>query len=83
MTSAKGFYQIGSLVPGSKCWFTPHPLHQSDTTCQNFRITMDIDFPYDADFEKEIELLETQAQRLRKEHQESISVFDETFDKMR
>lgn len=38
---------------------------------------MHIDFPPDADFEKEMELLEEQAQRLRQEYIESIPLLRE------
>ena len=61
---------LGSLIPGSRCTYCPHPLHHEDTTCESLRITMHIDFPPDADIDKEMENLENQAQRLKKEYED-------------
>ena len=56
--SSKGYYMLGSLVPGSRCIYSPHPLHHADTTCRGFRIKMDIDFPPDVDINQEQQYLE-------------------------
>lgn len=63
--SSKGFYQIESMIPGSTCRYTCIPLHQRDTTLNDFRVILHIDFPPDADMEKELDKLENYTQELK------------------
>ena len=56
--SSKGYYMLDSLIPGSSCIYSPHPLHHEDTTCENLVITLHIDFPASADIDKEQMYLE-------------------------
>jgi len=67
---------LDALTPGTKVLYCPFSVYE-DTTCQKFRITIHIDFPYDVDIAKEQEKLETQAQRLRKEYTESIQTYED------
>lgn len=60
------------LVPGSKCKYVAYSDRYDQTTVEDFRVTLVIDYPPDADFEKEQQLLEDQAQKSRNAYLESI-----------
>ena len=75
ITSSKAFYQIESLIPGSICRYTAIPLHQKDTTLNDFRVILHIDFPPEADMNAELEKLEVQTQELKKIYLKSTTKF--------
>jgi hypothetical protein len=60
------------LVPGSICKYVAYSDRHGQTTVEDFRVTLVIDYPPNADFDKEQQLLEDQAQKSRTTYLESI-----------
>jgi len=59
------------LVPGSICKYVAYS-DRRGTTVEDFRVTLVVDYPPSADFDKEQQLLEDQAQKSRTTYLESV-----------
>lgn len=72
ITSAKPIYQIDTIKPGAKVRYCAQSLWQN-TTLQNLRVTVSIDFPLGTDLEEEQRKLEEQAQLKKRQHAKSVT----------